>query len=110
MKLLFDENISPKLPGLLKALFTGSAHVRECRLLGLPDEDIWEYARANNFIIVSKDSDFQQRSMLYGSPPKFVWLQIGNCTSNQIVALITTHEEDIRTFNNDALEAVLVLS
>jgi len=40
MKLLFDENLSPKLPGTLAALFPDSAHVRERGLLGQPDEEI----------------------------------------------------------------------
>jgi predicted nuclease of predicted toxin-antitoxin system len=40
MKLLFDENLSPKLPRLLEAHFPGSAHVRDCGLRGFPDEDI----------------------------------------------------------------------
>lgn len=110
MKLLFDENLSPKLPGLMAALFPGSMHVRECRLLGLPDEDVWEYARTNGFTIVSKDSDFQQRSLLYGHPPKIVWLRIGNCTRLQLVQLITTHELDIRGLDADPFETVLVLS
>lgn len=78
MKLLFDENLSPKLPHLVGNVFPGSTHVRDCGLKGLPDEDIWEYARAKRYMIVSKDSDFCQRSLLYGAPPKFVWLRIGN--------------------------------
>ena len=110
MKLLFDENLSPKLPPLLAALFPGSAHVRECGLLGHADEDVWEYARANGFIVVSKDSDFQQRSLLYGHPPKLVWLRIGNCTREQIVQLITTHEQEIQALDADPFESVLVLS
>jgi len=110
MKLLFDENLSPKLPRLLETLFPGSAHVRECGLKGFPDEDVWEYARANGFIILSKDSDFQQRSLLYGHPPKIVWLRIGNCTRHQIVQLITSHERDIRALDSDPFETVLVLS
>ena len=107
MKLLFDENLSPKLPRLLATLFPDSAHARECGLLGLPDEDVWEYARANGFTIVSKDSDFQQRSLLYGHPPKIVWLRIGNCTRQQ---LVTTHEQDIRALDADSFGAALVLS
>ncbi len=110
MKLLFDENLSPKLPRLLATFFSDSAHVRECGLLGLPDEDVWEYARANNFIIVSKDSDFQQRSLLYGHPPKIVWLRTGNCTRQQLAQLIATHEQDIHAFDTDPFESVLVLS
>ena len=110
MKLLLDENLSPKLPRLLAALFPGSAHVRECGLLGKTDEDVWEYARANGFTIVSKDSDFQQRSLLYGHPPKLVWLRVGNCTKQRLVQVITAHEPDISALGLDPFESVLVLS
>jgi predicted nuclease of predicted toxin-antitoxin system len=79
-------------------------------LRGQTDEEVWEYARANRFIIVSKDSDFQQRSLLYGPPPKIVWLRIGNCTRQQLVGLITTHEQDIHALDADPFESVLVLS
>jgi predicted nuclease of predicted toxin-antitoxin system len=82
----------------------------ECGLLGLPDEDVWDYARTNGFTIASKDSDFQQRSLLYGYPPKLVWLRIGNCTRQQLVELITTHEQEICALDTDPVEAVLVLS
>lgn len=110
MKLLFDENLSPKLPRLVGDLFPGSLHVRECGLLGRPDEEIWDYARANGFTLVSKDSDFQQRSLLYGHPPKVVWLRLGNCTRPQLRQLITFRERDIHALEADPFESVLVLS
>ena len=110
MKLLFDENLSPKLPGLLAALFPGSAHVREGGLLGRTDEEVWDYARANDFPIVSKDSDFQQRSLLDGHPPKFVWLRIGNCTRQQLIQLVTTHAEENQIFNSNPVDSVPVIS
>ena len=110
MKLLFDENLSPKLSGLLAVSFPGSTHLRDCGLKGHPDSEIWEYARVHGFMIVSKDSDFQQRSLLQGHPPKIVWLRIGNCTRDDVVALINSHERDIQAFFSSALESVLVLS
>ena len=110
MKLLFDENPSPKLPRLLGAQYPNSLHLRDCGLKGATDEEIWEYARANGFTIVSKDSDFYQRSLFYGSPPKFVWLRIGNCTRDDLVALLTTHEQEIHALDVDPFESVLVLS
>jgi predicted nuclease of predicted toxin-antitoxin system len=110
MKLLFDENLSPKLPRLLATQFPGSLHLRDCGLKGATDEAIWEYAGTNNFTLVSKDSDFYHRSLFYGSPPKFVWLRIGNCTRDDLVALLTTHEQEIRALDADPLESVLVLS
>lgn len=54
MKLLFDENLSPKLPRLLAMIFPDSVHARECHLLGQTDEDVWEYARLNGYTIVSR--------------------------------------------------------
>ena len=110
MKLLFDENLSPKLPRLLDTLFPGSQHVRDCNLKGFPDENIWAFARANGFTIVSKDADFHQRSLLYGQPPKLVWLRLGNCFRDQLLQLIITHEQAIRELELDPVGAVLVLS
>ena len=110
MKLLFDENLSPRLPALLVAFFPDSVHARDCGLRGQSDEEVWEYARTNGFTIISKDSDFQQRSLLYGYPPKVVWLRIGNCSRQQLVDLIHSHENAIRSLGKDPHEAVLILS
>ncbi len=110
MKLLLDENLSPKLPALIAAQFPGSLHIRDCGLKGATDEAIWGFARTNNFTIVSKDSDFYQRSLFYGSPPKLVWLRIGNCTRDDLVYLLLKHELEINALDADPLESVLVLS
>ena len=110
MKLLFDENLSPKLPRLLVTQFPGSLHLRDCGLKGAADEEIWEHARVNGFTIVSKDSDFYQRSLFYGSPPKFIWLRIGNCTRADLVALLANHEQAIQALDADPFESILVLS
>jgi predicted nuclease of predicted toxin-antitoxin system len=81
VKLLFDENLAPRLALALSDLYPDSAHVRDCGLRGSTDSLVWEYALANGFVIVSKDSDFSQRSALRGSPPKVIWLRIGNCNT-----------------------------
>ena len=94
MKLLFDENLSPKLPGLISATYPDSQHVRELGLKGHTDEEIWNYAKANGFTLVSKDKDFYQRTLLYGAPPKFIWLCLGNCTRDDLLALIQRHQQD----------------
>jgi len=78
--------------------------------LGHADEEVWEYARAQGFTIVSKDSDFQQRSLLCGPPPKLVWLRIGNCTRQQIVRLITARQQEIQALNADPGGTILVLT
>ncbi len=109
MKLLFDENLSPKLPDLPAAQFPGSLHVRDLGLKGHADEEIWDAAKTGGYSIVSKDKDFYQRALLYGAPPKFIWLALGNCTRNDLLSLVLRHEGDILKFES-ASEAVLVLS
>jgi predicted nuclease of predicted toxin-antitoxin system len=75
VKLLFDQNLSPKLIAALEDLFPGSLHVREVALAQAGDEAVWNHAADHGFAIVSKDSDFHQRSFLYGPPPKVVWVR-----------------------------------
>jgi len=109
MKLLFDENLPPALARILAAEFPGSIHVRDAGLKGHPDDAVWGHARVGGFIIVSKDSDFYDRALLFGHPPKFIWLQSGNCTRNDLVNLIRAHLADIAAFATDPFESVLIL-
>jgi predicted nuclease of predicted toxin-antitoxin system len=108
MKLLFDENLSPKLPRQLELRFPGSVHVRDCGLKGRADRVVWEYARDNGFNIVSKDGDFHHRILLMGAPPKLIWLCIGNCTRDELLSLLVKHEEEIRRLEF-AEETILIL-
>jgi predicted nuclease of predicted toxin-antitoxin system len=66
VKLLFDENLSPKLPRRLANEYPGSVHAREVGLRGAEDRQISDYGRAQGFAIVSKDADFRERSFVEG--------------------------------------------
>ena len=70
MRLLFDENLSPQLVRLVADLFPDSLHVRDVGLKSADDPLVWQYAKENHLIIVSKDSDLHQRSFVLGHPPK----------------------------------------
>jgi predicted nuclease of predicted toxin-antitoxin system len=72
VKLLLDENLSPRIVGAVTALCPGSAHVSSVGLRGADDARIWAYAREHGFTIVSKDNDFRQLTFLEGAPPKVV--------------------------------------
>jgi predicted nuclease of predicted toxin-antitoxin system len=109
MKLLFDQNVSPRLARLLADIYPDSLHIREVRLRDASDAEIWEYAKLNGFTIVSKDSDFQQRSLLYGHPPKFIWLRVGNCAVQVIEVLLRKHSVAIHTFGLDNKRSHLML-
>ena len=109
MKLLFDQNLSPRLPRVLADIYPESVHVREIKMHDATDTKIWEHAKTHDFVIVSKDSDFQARSLLYGSPPKFIWLRVGNCTVKPIEELLRKHSPSIHTFAQDKAQSHLML-
>ena len=110
MKLLFDENLSPDLVGFVRDEYPDSTHVRDVGLRGASDRRIWEHARANDFVIVSKDEDFRQRSLLEGAPPKVVWLQVGNAGTAPIAGLLREQAPRLRRFEGDEESAFLIVS
>ena len=101
MKLLFDENLSFRLVAALADIYPGSAHVRDFGLLGAPDREIWAFAAENGYLLASKDTDFYERSVLYGAPPKVVWLRIGNAPIAATAALFRDNYVVIRRFYDD---------
>jgi len=110
VKLLFDENVSARLPGLLHDDYPGSVHVRDVGLLGASDGQIWAHAREHGFVIVSKDDDFRQRSFLEGAPPKVVWLQVGNAGTTAIAELLRERAPRLRQFEREEESALLIVS
>ena len=109
MKLLFDENLSPRLAAVLADIYPGSSHVHQCGLGSTDDSAIWQYAKENGFTIVSKDSDFQERSILRGYPPKIIWLRATNCSSAEIEDLLRAAAPIITWFIQEGVESCLVL-
>ncbi len=108
MKLLLDENLSPKLVRSLLDAFPGTAHVEDCGLGTAGDEEIWRFAKENNFAIVSKDSDFYSRATAYGGPPKVIWLRIGNCATTEIEKSLKRSKSAIDAFTQSP-ESTLVI-
>jgi predicted nuclease of predicted toxin-antitoxin system len=110
VKLLFDQNLSPRLVARLSDLYSHSTHVRDVGLERADDSAVWEHAAENGFTIISKDADFHQRSLLYGHPPKVIWVRLGNCRTEDVEDLLRQRVADIRAFKEDAEAAFLALS
>ena len=110
MKLLFDENLSPNLVRLLDDLFPNSVHVRDIGLKAADDPQVWDYAKGNGLIIVSKDADMHQRSFMFGAPPKLVWVRLGNCSTSEVEELLRRHIEALKAFHEDEYASFLSLS
>jgi predicted nuclease of predicted toxin-antitoxin system len=109
VKLLLDENFSPRLVESLRDLYPGSEHVHDLKLGGANDSEVWDYAKLHGFAIVSKDSDFATRSVLESDPPKIIWVRLGNCSSEDVERLLRTTHEMIRRFLEEDEETCLLL-
>ena len=109
MKLLLDQNLSHRLCDRLADLGVAIMHVRHVGLEAADDSRIWDHAAEHEFMIVSKDSDFNNRAFLFGPLPKVVWIQRGNCSTRDIEHLLRARHPDLVTFAADAAAALLIL-
>jgi predicted nuclease of predicted toxin-antitoxin system len=110
VKLLFDENLSHNLVGILAREFPGCAHVRDSDLRAAKDEQVWDHARTRGLVIVSKDTDFRERSYLEGFPPKIIWLDVGNVGTAAIAELLRRERQRIEDFEQQEETSLLILS
>jgi len=109
MKLLWDHNLSPRLVRRLADVFPDSLHVTDVGLSAADDAQVWSLAAGHGCAIVSKDSDFLQRSILFGPPPEAIRIRCGNCSTAKIEALVRRHASQVRAFLLDETAAFLVL-
>lgn len=109
MKLLLDANLSRLLVSRISESFPGSSHVALLGLGEATDEEIWSHALLEGFAIVSKDEDFHQRALVSGPPPKFIWVRLGNCTTDDIEEAIRRSHDMIETFLEDETSSFLIL-
>lgn len=109
MKALLDQNLSFRLVSVLQTSFPGSCHVRDVGLTGEDDERIWSLAKAEGFIIVTKDNDFLARALVRGHPPQVVQVCLGNASTRQIANLLRSRLDEIEQFVSENTESVFFL-
>ena len=110
MKLLLDHNLSPRLVRLLSGTYPACAHVHDLGMDRALDTEVWEYAGRHGYTIVTKDADFHQRSLLFGAPPKVVWLRIGNCSVAESEAVLRQRYIEVCRFVEESAAAFLVIA
>ncbi len=109
MKLLFDENLSFRLPHRLADIFPNSIHVRDVNLKAADDPMVWDYAKNNDLMIVSKDVDMHDLSLVFGNPPKVIWLRLGNCSTSAVEKILRQDFDVIKLFYEDEQLSLLEL-
>ena len=109
MKLLVDNNISHRVAVIMNKYFTGCAHVSDYKLEQDTDDTlIWNFAKKNDFTILTKDNDFEAMSRLFGCPPKVIQLICGNKTTSAIIKIIEDNYNTIQQFVDDDVENCLM--
>ena len=98
MKLLFDQNISFRVIALIQNKFPDVKHVKDFHLKFSTDNEIWNFAKNNQYHIVTFDSDFYELVTLFGHPPKIIWMRLGNTSSRNLATILLNHFENIKSF------------
>ena len=75
--------------------FPGSDHVFRLGMDQVQDSAIWDYAKSSGFVIVARDVDYTDMSILRGFPPKTIWICRGNCPTIEIERLFREHRDAI---------------
>ena len=109
MKLLLDNNLSPKLVAKVADLYPDSSHVALLGLDAASDIEVWTKAKYEGYCLVSKDSDFNELLLSKGFPPKVIWIRLGNCTTAEIADLLRRHYQTIVDFVEDTTVGLLAL-
>jgi len=65
------------------------------------DPRVLDYAKNNDFMIVSKDVDMHDLRLVSGNPPKVIWLRLGNCSTLQVENLLRRDFDVIKLFYED---------
>lgn len=101
MKLLFDQNISFRVVNKLRPIFPNCGQVRNLNLENKSDREIWNFAKNEQYTIVTFDADFYDLVTLFGHPPKVIWLRMGNTNSNNLITTLQKHSDIITAFISD---------
>jgi len=101
-EITFDQNISFRVANKLQADFLECSQVRELKLENKTDREIWNFAKTENYTIVTFDADFYDLVTLFGHPPKVIWLRMGKTSSDHLIEVLQSHSEIIGSFVTDS--------
>src|SRR5574337_1527628 len=97
MKLLLDENLSRRLVPFLQHDFPGSSQVALLGMESATDKEVWLRAKADGYVVVTRDVDFQELSLVWGAPPQVIRLRTPNQTRAAVLKLLLDNKDAIVT-------------
>ncbi|MFM9989971.1 MAG: hypothetical protein EBT78_13525 [Betaproteobacteria bacterium] len=110
MKLLLDENLSRRLVPFLQQAYPGTSQVTLMGLESATDEAIWQVAKENEFVIVTKDADFEELSLVRGQPPQVVWLRLVNQSRAATLKILLDYQTVIKQALNIQKQSCIELT
>ncbi len=100
MKLLLDQNISYRIIPKISLNFPEAKQVTQLGIENYSDKEILEFAKENQYTIVTFDVDFYDLSNLKEFPPKIICLRFGNTITDLIANKINSKHLLIKDFIN----------
>ncbi|MCL2180897.1 MAG: DUF5615 family PIN-like protein [Treponema sp.] len=101
MKLLLDANLSWRITPALSEHFGECIHVNETTMpKPAGDIEIWNYAAANGYTIITQDSDFINFLETKGFPPKIILIRIGNMNRKTTEKILIQAKQSIIELEN----------
>ncbi len=92
MRIWVDAHISPGVAAWINETFDYEAS--SLRAIGLREADdlaIFEKAKAEDVIFITKDADFVDLVEIRGAPPKVILLRCGNTTNKRLREIFAMH-------------------
>lgn len=109
MKLLLDENLSRRLVPFLQHDYPGTTQVALIGLESASDSQIWEVAKQQSFVIVTRDDDFEELSLVWGHPPQVVLLKTKNQSRAHSLSMLIKYRTVIENALIDGDQACIEL-
>jgi predicted nuclease of predicted toxin-antitoxin system len=93
MNFLCDVHISFSLVRYLTSRNHSVIHVNHLpKKWFTPDNEISDYADSNNYVLITKDSDFRKSFLLKKTPKKMIRVVLGNISNEELIKIFIKHE------------------
>ncbi|MBD0370531.1 MAG: DUF5615 family PIN-like protein [Pyrinomonadaceae bacterium] len=91
MTIWVDAQMSPVIATWISSKFSVNAvAIRDPGFRDAEDKEIFEAAKRENVIIMTKDSDFVLLLDRFGSPPQVIWVTSGNTSNARLKEILNS--------------------
>ena len=91
MTIWLDNHLSPELARWIeKTLGVSCKQIRELDLARASDQEIFDRAKRETDVFVTKDRDFAELSARLGPPPAIILITLGNTSTRHLVGTLQT--------------------